>query len=162
MFAVRASKINEAKGEQATMSKKFRITVNGETYEVEVEDLGGDAPVRRAPVAAAPVAAPVSVPQPKAAASAPQPSAPAPKAEAKPAAKPVAAGEGDVTAPMPGTILDVKVNVGDAVTAGQTVLILEAMKMENEIAAPAAGTVKAIHVSKGAAVNPGDVLVSIG
>lgn len=143
------------------MSKKFRITVNGETYEVEVEDLGGDVPVRRAPAAAAistPAAAPVSVPQPKAAAPAAQPSAPAPKAEAKPAV----AGAGDVTAPMPGTILDIKVNVGDAVQAGATVLILEAMKMENEIAAPAAGTVKAIHVSKGAAVNPGEVLVTIG
>jgi biotin carboxyl carrier protein len=160
MCAARVSKINEAKGEQATMSKKFRITVNGETYEVEVEDLGGDAPVRRAPVAAAPVstptAAPVSAPQPTAA---PKPAAPKP--EAKPAAKPAVAGEKDVTAPMPGTILDVKVNVGDTVDAGSTVLILEAMKMENEIAAPAAGTVKAIHVSKGAAVNPGDVLISI-
>lgn len=155
MFAVTASKINEAKGEQATMSKKFRITINGETYEVEVEDLGGDAPVRRAPVAA-----PVNVPQ--AAAPVVQPSAPAPKPEAKPAAKPAVASANDVTAPMPGTILDVKVNVGDAVQAGQTVLILEAMKMENEIAAPAAGTVKAIHVSKGAAVNPGDVLITIG
>lgn len=143
------------------MSKKFRITVNGEAYEVEVEDLGGDAPVRRAPVAAAistPAAAPVSVPQPKVAASAAQPSTPA----AKPAPKPAAAGANDVTAPMPGTILDLKVNVGDAVQAGTTVLILEAMKMENEIAAPAAGTVKAIHVSKGAAVNPGDVLITIG
>ncbi len=148
------------------MSKMFRITINGETYEVEVEDLGGDAPVRRAPVAAAPIstpaAAPVSVPQPKAAAPAAPASAPAPKPAAKPAAKPAVAGAEDVTAPMPGTILDVKVNVGDAVQAGTTVLILEAMKMENEIAAPAAGTVKAIHVSKGAAVNPGDVLITIG
>lgn len=157
MFAAKVSKINEAKGEQATMSKKFRITINGETYEVEVEDLGGDAPVRRAPVAAAPIGTPAAAPAPVA-----QPSAPAPKLEAKPAAKPAVAGANDVTAPMPGTILDVKVNVGDAVQAGQTVLILEAMKMENEIAAPAAGTVKAIHVSKGAAVNPGDVLITIG
>ena len=138
------------------MSKKFRITVNGEAYEVEVEDLGGDAPVRRAPVAA-----PVSVPQPAVAAPAAQPSAPAAKPAPKPA-KPAVAGAGDVTARIPGTILDIKVNVGDSVQSGTTVLILEAMKMENEIAAPAAGPVKAIHVSKGAAVNPGDVLITIG
>lgn len=137
------------------MSKKFRITVNGETYEVEVEDLGGDAPVRRAPVAAP--AAPV---QPQTATPVPQASAPA--AAAKPASKPAVAGASDVVAPMPGTILDIKVKVGDAVEAGSTILILEAMKMENEIAAPAAGTVKAIHVSQGAAVNPGEVLVTIG
>lgn len=138
------------------MSKKFRITVNGETYEVEVEEIGGEAPVRRAPV----VAAPAAVQQPKVAPApvpAPQPSAPAPQ----PAAKPAAAGEKDVTAPMPGTIVDIKVNVGDTVEFGTTVLILEAMKMENEIAAPAAGTVKAIHVSKGATVNPGDILITI-
>ncbi len=141
------------------MSKKFRITVNGESYEVEVEDLGGEAPVVRrqaAPVAAAPapVAPTVSIPQPKA-----QPVAPAPAA---PAAKPAVGGQGSVTAPMPGTVLDVKVKEGDQVKAGQTVLILEAMKMENEIAAPVAGTIKSINVAKGAAVNPGDVLVTIG
>lgn len=142
------------------MSKKFRITVNGESYEVEVEDLGGEAPVMRrqaAPVAAAPapVAPAVSIPQPKA-----QPVAAAPAAPA--AAKPAAGGQGSVTAPMPGTVLDVKVKEGDQVKAGQTVLILEAMKMENEIAAPVAGTIKSINVAKGAAVNPGDVLVTIG
>lgn len=142
------------------MSKKFRITVNGESYEVEVEDLGGDTPVARRPAPAAVAAAPaVSVPQPKAAA----PAAAAPKAPvAAPAAKPVAAGQGSVTAPMPGTVLDLKVKEGDQVKAGDTVLILEAMKMENEIAAPVSGTVKSIHVTKGAAVNPGDVLLTIG
>lgn len=139
------------------MSKKFRITINGENYEVEVEDLGGEAPIRRPAAAPAQAAAPaVSIPQPKAQPVQPV-SQPAPAA-----AKPVAAGAGSVTAPMPGTVLDVKVNVGDTVKAGDTVLILEAMKMENEISAPAAGTVKNIHVSKGASVNPGDVLVTIG
>lgn len=141
------------------MSKKFRITINGESYEVEVEDLGGEAPVVRrqtsvpAPVQAAPA---VSVPQPKA-----QPVAAAPQAAA-PSAKPAAAGQNSLTAPMPGTVLDILVREGEQVKLGQTVLMLEAMKMENEIAAPVAGTVKSIHVTKGASVNPGDVLLTIG
>jgi biotin carboxyl carrier protein len=62
---------------------------------------------------------------------------------------------------MPGTILDIKVKSGDAVTAGQILLILEAMKMENEIIAPSAGTIDTIQVSKGSSVNAGDVLLSI-
>lgn len=62
---------------------------------------------------------------------------------------------------MPGTVLDVKVTEGQAVNAGDTVLILEAMKMENEIAAPAAGTVDKIVAAKGASVNSGDVLITL-
>jgi biotin carboxyl carrier protein len=62
---------------------------------------------------------------------------------------------------MPGTILDIKVKQGDTVEAGQVVLILEAMKMENEILAPSAGVVDTIQVSKGASVNAGDILLSI-
>jgi biotin carboxyl carrier protein len=62
---------------------------------------------------------------------------------------------------MPGTILDIRVKPGDAVKAGDILLILEAMKMENEIIAPGAGTVDTIQVSKGSSVNAGDVLLSI-
>ena len=62
---------------------------------------------------------------------------------------------------MPGTVLDIKVSVGDQVQAGQVLLILEAMKMENEISAPSAGTIDSIQVQKGASVNAGDVLISI-
>ena len=128
--------------------KKFNITVNGKSYEVEVEELGG--------VASAPVSRPAAP-----AASAPK-AAPAPAAAPKAAPAPVA-GDGEVVAsPMPGTILDIKVNVGDTVASGTVLLILEAMKMENEIMAPVAGTVKSISVSKGASVNSGDVLVVIG
>lgn len=137
------------------MIKKFRITVNGETFEVEVEETGVEGGVVSQPVAR--TAAPV--------APAPRAAAPAPRAAASAAPRPAsggAAGAGSVTAPMPGTILDVKVNVGDQVKAGQTVVILEAMKMENEIGAPQDGTVKEVRVQKGAAVNPGDVLVTIG
>ena len=131
--------------------RTFNITVNGNTYVVDVEEVGAAAPVARpaAPVAAAPVAAPAA--------------APAPAAAAKPAAPaaPVAGGEA-VKAPRPGTILDVKVKVGDTVEPGTVVCVLEAMKMENEIPAPKAGKVLQVVTSKGATVNAGDALVVIG
>ena len=116
--------------------RTFNITVNGQTYVVDVEEVGGvqtAAPVRAAaPVAAAPVAAPAA----------------APKAAA---AAPVAGGE-PVKAPMPGNILDVKVKVGDTVKAGTVLCVLEAMKMENEIPAPKDGKVAQVVVTKGATV----------
>ena len=124
--------------------KKFNITVNGTAYEVEVEEV-------RAGGAAAP----------RAAAPAPAPAA-APAAPAAAPAKAAGAGEQSVDAPMPGKIIEVKVSVGQAVKAGDTLLILEAMKMQNEIAAPADGTVKAINVSAGQSVKVRDALVILG
>ena len=119
--------------------KYYNITVNGVAYSVSVEETAAGA----APVAAAPVAAPV-----------------APKAA--PAASPkAAAGAVTVKAPMPGNILDVKVAAGASVKAGDVLVILEAMKMENEIVAPQDGTVASINVNKGDTVNSGDVLVSM-
>ena len=135
--------------------RKFAITVNGNTYEVEVEEIGG-APV----YAAAPVAAPVAAPAPVAAAPAAAPKAAAPAAAPK-AAPAGAADANKVNSPMPGTILDVKVSVGQAVKNGQVLCILEAMKMENEIAAPCDGVVASINVTKGATVNTGDLLLSL-
>ena len=72
-----------------------------------------------------------------------------------------AAGSVTVTAPMPGNILDVKVKAGDSVKAGDTLLILEAMKMENEISAPQDGTIASVNVRKGDVVNSGDLLCTM-
>lgn len=88
-----------------------------------------------------------------------QASAPAPSVAPTPAA--ASAGGETVNSPMPGTILDVKVKVGDKVEEGQLLMILEAMKMENEIMAPVSGTVASVNVSAGSAVSSGDVLCSI-
>lgn len=125
--------------------KKYNVTVNGETFAVEVEEIGG----------AAPVAAPVAAPAPKAAAPAPV-AAPAPAPEAAPKATGAA-----ICSPLPGTVLKINVAVGQAVKAGQVVAVLEAMKMENDITAAADGTVSAIHVNVGATVQTGDALISL-
>ncbi|WP_438835163.1 acetyl-CoA carboxylase biotin carboxyl carrier protein subunit [Streptococcus pluranimalium] len=133
------------------MLRKFKITVDGKEYLVEMEEIGGTP---------APAAAPSPTP---AVAPAPAPVAEAP-AEPSPAPAPASsapAGADALTAPMPGTILKVLVNVGDSVSENQPLMILEAMKMENEIVASSAGTVSAIHVSPGQAVNPGDGLITI-
>ena len=128
---------------------KYICTLNGKKYEVQVEKLDDFTPLTRAAAAApAPAAAPIVAPA----------AAPAPA----PAAAPAAGGANNVTAPMPGNILDIAVTVGQAVTAGQTVLTMEAMKMENEIVAPAAGTVKEICVKKGDVVDTDAVLVVLG
>ena len=120
--------------------RNFVITVNGTQYEVAVEEVAAGA----APVAAAPAAAPAA---PKA--------APAAKKAA-----PVAAVAGEkVTSPMPGNIIDVKVQAGATVKKGDVLVILEAMKMENEIMAPRDAKVAQVLAAKGAAVNTGDALV---
>lgn len=126
--------------------KKFNITVNGKSYEVDVEEIGGVPSAPVAPRAAAPKAA-----APKA----------APKAAAKAAPKAAVAGGTQITAPMPGTIFDLKVKEGDSVSAGDVVLVLEAMKMENEISTPVDGTVSQILVKTGESVNGGDVMIVI-
>ncbi len=115
--------------------RKFIVNVNGNSYEVEVEEVeaGASAPVT------APKAAPAAAP--------------------KKAAAPVGNGT-PVKAPMPGNVLDIKVANGATVKAGDTLVILEAMKMENEIKAPQAGVVTVV-AAKGSTVNTGDVLVTI-
>ncbi len=145
---------------------KYVVNLNGKAYEVEVEETQAvimnvsDAPVAAAPVVApAPVAAPAAAPAPAAPAPA---AAPAPEAAPAPAAPaaPVAGGT-NITAPMPGTILSINKTAGSTVAAGDVIIILEAMKMENEIVAPCAGTVSQVLVSKGSTVETDAVLAVI-
>ena len=133
---------------------KYKITLKGTTYEVEVEkgeamildEYEAKSPVPPAPVAAAPAAVAAAP------AAAPAAAAPAPAA--------VAVGT-VVPAPLPGNVFAIKVKEGDAVKAGDVLVIIEAMKMENEVCAPSDGVVKQIAVSKGALVATGDTLVVI-
>ena len=122
--------------------KNYTITVNGNVYDVTVEEGASTGAVTSAPVA------------PKA----------APKAAPAPAAKPAAtgsAGSVKINAPMPGKIVDVKANVGGAVKKGQVVLVLEAMKMENDIVAPEDGTVASVNVAVGSAVEAGETIATL-
>ncbi|MBA4347705.1 MAG: acetyl-CoA carboxylase biotin carboxyl carrier protein subunit [Clostridiales bacterium] len=114
--------------------RNFLVNVNGTQYEVAVEEIDGKAAPAAKPAQTAPVAA-------------------APVASV--------AGGTKVTAPMPGTILGVSVKEGETVKAGQTIFVLEAMKMESDVVAPVAGTVRGIAAAKGASVSAGDVLCSI-
>ena len=120
--------------------KKYNITVNGTTYEVIVEEAGS--------VASAPISPVYSAPA-KTTATSTKNATPAP------------AGGNKVTAPMPGTILDIKVTPGQSVKKGDVVCVLEAMKMENDIPAPCDGVVSSINVQKGASVAVNEVLISL-
>ena len=137
---------------------KAAVEVNGVSYQVDILTEGYTAP---APRPAAKPAAPA--PAPAVAPAAPAP-APQPIAPAVPAAEPAApAGKGTaVQSPLPGVILDLKVAVGDQVKAGQTVAILEAMKMENNINAECDGVITAIKVAKGDNILEGSDIVIIG
>lgn len=125
--------------------KNYTITVNGIAYDVSVEENGS--------AASAPAAAPAA---PKAAAA-----PAAPKAPAAPAAPKAAAGGTPISAPMRGTIIDIKVKVGDKVTNGTPVAVLEAMKMENDIVSDRDGVVASIVVNKGDAVETGATVVTL-
>lgn len=137
---------------------KAAVEVNGVSYQVDILTEGYTAPAPR------PAAKPVApAPAPAVAPAAPAP-APQPIAPAAPAAEPAApAGKGTaVQSPLPGVILDLKVAVGDQVKAGQTVAILEAMKMENNINAECDGVITAIKVAKGDNILEGSDIVIIG
>lgn len=163
--------------------RKYEVTINQKDYSVLVKEFSADAaeleingkiysismdgPIKtisstgqvfnNVAAPAQPIAAPQQVQQ---TAMAP---APAPASAPKAAAPSAAGGDGEfVTAPIPGSILEILVKVGDQVDVGQTVVKMEAMKMENEINAPVAGEVKSILVNVGDAANQGQQLVEIG
>lgn len=115
--------------------RHYRVNVNGNAYEIAIEEITAD----EAKKASAPAVAP--------AASAPS--------------APVSAGATTVNAPMPGTILSVNVSAGATVKEGDVLMILEAMKMENEIMAPKSGKIASVNVSKSSSVKTGDVLCVI-
>ena len=120
--------------------KNYTITVNGTVYDVTVEEGGaGSAPVRAAAPKAAPKAAPAAA-------------APAPAA---------AAGGIEVTASVPGKVFKVEASVGQAVKSGDTIIILEAMKMEIPVVAPQDGTIASIDVTVGQAIDSGDALATM-
>ncbi len=132
---------------------KYKVTLQGKTYEVEVEE--GSAMILDEYEALAPAAPAAAAPAP--AAAAPAPAAPA---AAAPAAVP-AAGTEPVNSPMPGKIVSVLVTVGQPVKSGEVLIVLEAMKMENEISAPRDGVIASIAVEKGSAVETGSLLLSL-
>ena len=139
-YEVKIDDINEA-------STLAHVTVNGTKYDVEIA--GGKAPVVKKPqVTAAPEATGLSV-------------TPKTPIATKPAAAPVAAGGLKVACPLPGTVISINVKEGDTVVAGQTLVVLEAMKMENNIDAERGGVVKQVLVQAGATVMEGDVLLVI-
>ena len=127
--------------------KNYTITVNGVAYSVTVEEVAaGTAPV----AAAAPVAAPKAT----------APAAPAPAPAAAPAVQ-GSAGSVEVTAQVPGKVFKLVASVGQAVKAGDTVVILESMKMEIPVVAPQDGTVASINVAAGDAIESGDLLATL-
>ena len=146
------NQLHAKKGKDVLKKMKYVATLNGKKYEVEIERVDEYRPLDRGAQVSAPAPILAAAPAPKA--------APAPAPAPAPAAAPSAGGQ-TVEAPMPGKILDIKVKVGDAVSYGQCVIVMEAMKMETEIVAPAAGTVAAINVSTGDSVETGAVLVTL-
>lgn len=130
--------------------KKYNVTVNGNLYQVEVEEVKGEFATPVAPVATVTPAATTPVAAPVAPAATPTPAS---------ATSTVAGAKAE--APMPGTIVKVVATKGATVKQGDVLFVLEAMKMENEIMSPTDGTVVEINVTQGAAVNTGDILAVI-
>ena len=134
--------------------KKFKVTVNGKSYEVDVEELGTAAPAAPVPPVAAASPAPTPAPTP-----APASSAASPATQAAPKG-PIPDSAVVVKAPMPGKISAIKQENG-SVTRGSVILVLEAMKMQNDIPAPQDGTLTEVRVAVGDNVKTGDVLAVI-
>ena len=147
----------------------YMVHVNGTPYAVEIESLGTDVDETvGATATAAPVPAPAPVPKPGSQPTAvgpgsvvPEVSAPGGQEQVATTDSTIVPGDKILSAPMPGKVLEIKIEVGAQVESGQPLVILEAMKMENVMTAPASGIVKDIPVQTGVNVNQGDVLVVI-
>jgi biotin carboxyl carrier protein len=145
--------------------KEYKYKINGNSYKVtigDIEDNIAHVEVNGTPYNVEMEKAPKTTSKPVVRPAAPVASttpAPAPAQVVKPAAP--STGKSGVKSPLPGVILDIKVNVGDTVKKGQTIIILEAMKMENNINADKDGKITAINVSKGDSVLEGNDLVII-
>ncbi|WP_300465010.1 pyruvate carboxylase subunit B [Desulfobacula sp.] len=158
----------ESAPEKSEYVRTFNVFVEGEYFEVGVDEVGGApvityaAPAPAAP-AAAPAPAPAATPAPAAPAPKPAPAAPAPKPApaVKEAPAPAASAGTPVKAPMPGMVIKYEKKVGDMVNEGETVVVIEAMKMENALPAPVSGVIKAVTYSSGDSVAKGDVLAII-
>ncbi len=137
------------------MKRKFRVTIEGESYEVEVEDIAEARPGASLSSTRMSPDTPSAAPAPVKTASALAAKVPLPPPVAK-----VAGGEA-VNAPMPGTIVSIRVKVGDEVKTGDVLLILDSMKIQNEIRAPREGKIKEVFVSEGKYVRRREPLVAI-
>jgi oxaloacetate decarboxylase alpha subunit/pyruvate carboxylase subunit B len=163
----RAGKLIEPKEKQNPAKSEnlrtFNVFVDNDYFEVGVDEVGGSPVVNYIQQMPAAPAVPM---MPAAAAPAPAPAAPAPKPAKEAAAAPAPAAADvagtPMTAPMPGMIVNYEKQVGDVVNEGETVVILEAMKMENALPAPVSGTIKAVNFSSGDSVQKNDVLAVIG
>lgn len=149
--------------------RKYNITVNGKTYEVEVEEVGGSLTGRghirpASPTASVPVSAPAaSAPTPVSAAPtpAPAPAAPTPTPAPAPTPAPSAGGSTEIKSGITGKVFKLTASAGQAVKSGDTIMILEAMKMEIPIVTPKDGTIADIKVAVGDAVEAGQVLATL-
>ncbi|RLB98145.1 MAG: carboxylase [Deltaproteobacteria bacterium] len=152
--------------EKSEYARTFNVFVEDEYFEVGVDEVGG-APVITYAAAAAPAQAPVAPVAPVAAPVAPAPAptaskpAPAVKEEPKQEAAPAASAGTPVKAPMPGMVIKYEKNVGDSVNEGETVVVIEAMKMENALPAPTSGVIQAVNYNSGDSVAKDDVLAVI-
>jgi glutaconyl-CoA/methylmalonyl-CoA decarboxylase subunit gamma len=135
--------------------KSFKVTVDGQSYTVQVEELSGSAPIAAGGFA---VEKPTTI-APQAGATQAKIAEPTSAQQTDSTLKASAAGGLTVKAPMPGSVLEVKVKKGDVVNDGAVLIVLEAMKMENELTAAQAGTVTSVLVKKGDIVNSGDPLI---
>ena len=143
-------------------ARNYKITIAGRTYDVQVGDISSspvevvvDGTTYRVELPESAVTAATSTAETRAS------QASAPRPLARPAV-PTASGDGVLRAPMPGRIISISISVGDAVTKGQPVIVLESMKMENTITSPVDGTVSAVHVAVGDSVQHGQTLAEIG